>query len=216
MYDARSSSSCIDQRSMVWSPLLVRYHTIEMPAVIFIIILSLVILSPVWFQVNQLVSRAETKKGCKQVSIFKSSFTSDFYFFPGLQEGMVSSHSETDMAGSNSQSAKAPSSVQQTAMPQQTSSVQTAMPQQTSSVQPSVPQQPAPCSPAVAMGKGITAQPSDTLDGTLVEWGTEGNVGWSSDKVFTTFTFLPFLSRNLGGYGCGLYGVLGYPRFVLQ
>ena len=35
-------------------------------------------------QVNLLVSRAETRKGCKQVSVFSNALTSDFYFFPGL------------------------------------------------------------------------------------------------------------------------------------
>ena len=102
-----------------------------------------------------MVSKAETRTGCKQVSIFKSALTGEFYFFPGLQRELVTSHSETDMAGSSGQSQKAPSTVQQTA------NVQTSVPQQ-----PTAEQQ---ASAAVSLGSGLTAQPSDSVDGTLVE-----------------------------------------------
>lgn len=57
-----------------------------------------------WKQVNRLVSRAETHAGNKQVSVFNSSFTSDFYFFPGLSKTIRESHSEVDMSSENIQS----------------------------------------------------------------------------------------------------------------
>ncbi|KAL8599688.1 hypothetical protein ACOMHN_064134 [Nucella lapillus] len=47
-------------------------------------------------RVNKLVSRAETSKGYKQVSCYKTSMVDEFYFFPGLHRGMPESHSEVD------------------------------------------------------------------------------------------------------------------------
>ncbi|KAK7093978.1 hypothetical protein V1264_007657 [Littorina saxatilis] len=101
-------------------------------------------------KVNRLVSKAETRKGLKQVSVFKSALTSDLYFFPGLQRGIVSSHSEVDMAKPEKLS---PPSV----------------PVQSASVQPSeqllAPAQQAQSQP-ISLGSGITAQPSsDGVDG---------------------------------------------------
>ena len=102
-----------------------------------------------------MVEKAEKSTGCEKKFTCDSALTSEFYFFPGLQGGIVTSHSEVDMAGSSSQSQKAPSTVQQTA------NVQTSVPQQ-----PTAEQQ---ASAAVSMGSGLTAQPSDSVDGTLVE-----------------------------------------------
>ena len=155
-------------------------------------------IGPVSFQVNRLVSKAETKKGFKQVSNFKSALTSEFYFFPGLQHGMVSSHSEMDMAESNSKSQCAPAPMQ-TSVPRQSASVQqapspvqTSKPLQSASgqqaqstwvsvgmaesnsqsqcdpspMQTSEPQQSASEQQGQStMGSGLTAQPSDGVDG---------------------------------------------------
>lgn len=112
--------------------------------------------------VNKLVSRAETRKGFKQVSVYASSLTSQLYFFPGLKIGisqptsMVESHSEVDIAQNNQveKTIKDASSVQEATSLLQTASLQHG------------PQVPVHEKDSLIYSAGPVAQPTDDVDGT--------------------------------------------------
>lgn len=55
-------------------------------------------LNQLMLRVNRLVSRAETKKKFKQISVFRSALTSELYLFPGLVSTIMESHSEVDLS----------------------------------------------------------------------------------------------------------------------
>lgn len=63
-------------------------------------------LNQLMLRVNRLVSRAETRQKMKQISVFRNTLTSEFYFFPGMQSTVAKSLSEPDIRSGGDASAQ--------------------------------------------------------------------------------------------------------------